>query len=94
MKHDPHSLTSLIRDDEFIAWVLNPDAVNEQQWRHFLDENPAKFKTVQSAREYVMILARDTGRHLPSVGQSEKMWQVVDASTKTNDPDRPGWNSG
>lgn len=94
MKHDPHSLTSLIRNDEFIAWVLNPDPVKEQKWQHFLAKYPAKLTTVQSARDYVMILARDTGRHFPNTGQSEKMWRIVEESTKNDNPDIDVWNSG
>lgn len=81
MKHDPHSLTSLIRDDEFIDWVLKPDSVKDEKWQRFLDKYPSKFKTVQSARDYVLILARDTGRHMPTVEQSKKMWEMVEKST-------------
>jgi transmembrane sensor len=78
MKHDPFSLTELIRNDDFIAWVLHPDAVNDLHWRQFLEANPRKRETVESAREYVIVLAVDTGRHMPSINQSAKMWEAVE----------------
>jgi hypothetical protein len=56
MKYDPYSLTELIRNDDFIAWVLHPDVELEMQWNIFLLENPEKKSTVESAREYVILL--------------------------------------
>lgn len=78
MKHDPYSLTALIRNDEFIAWVLNPDETSARRWQTFLEKHPEKLQTVLSAQEYVIILAKDTGRHQPSPAQSNKMWQAVE----------------
>jgi transmembrane sensor len=77
MKHDPYALTALIRNDEFIKWVLNPDPASEQRWKLFLDKHPEKLRTVVSAREYVILLAKDTGRHQPTTAQSDKMWKAV-----------------
>ena len=79
IKHDPYSLTELIRNDDFIAWVLHPNAVNELRWMSFLDDCPQKQETVNSAREYVILLAKDTGRHLPTAGQTSKMWRAVES---------------
>ncbi len=79
MKHDPYSLTELIRSDDFIAWVLHPDAMSDLRWKLFLDENPEKQATIESAREYVLLLAKDTGRDIPSSDQSDKMWRAVES---------------
>ena len=79
MKYDPYSLTELIRNDDFIAWVLHPDAIKDLQWQGFLDENPEKRATVESARDYVVLLAKDTGRDTPSPVQSSKMWKMVES---------------
>jgi transmembrane sensor len=97
MKHDPYSLTELIRSEEFIAWVLHPDPVSDRQWQVFLEKYPEKRPTVESAREYVTLLARDTGRHIPSAMQSDKMWRVVESRMQEKNvelllPERaPGW---
>ncbi|MCE7043472.1 FecR family protein [Dyadobacter sp. CY312] len=80
MKHDAYSLTELIRNDDFIAWVLHPDAESDIQWQLFLANNPGKKKTVESAREYVILLAKDTGRNVPAPQQSEKMWKMVEST--------------
>lgn len=79
MKHDPYSLTELIRNEEFIAWVMHPDELSDRKWRAFLEKHPGKRKTVESAREYVILLAKDTGRHQPSQKQSDRMWSVVES---------------
>jgi hypothetical protein len=79
MKHDPYSLTELIRNDEFIAWVMHPDAMSDVRWNLFLENYPEKKATVESAREYVILLAKDTGKQLPTARQSDKMWRVVES---------------
>ncbi|MCF0061209.1 DUF4974 domain-containing protein [Dyadobacter chenwenxiniae] len=79
MTHDPYSLTELIRSDDFIAWVMQPDAANDKKWQAFLDDNPEKRQTVEAAREYVILLAKDTGRDQPTKKQSERMWNAVES---------------
>jgi transmembrane sensor len=79
MKHDPYSLTELIRNNEFIAWVLHPSATSDGRWKQFLEERPDKIRTLESAREYVLLLAKDTGRHMPTSKQSDKMWRAVES---------------
>jgi transmembrane sensor len=97
MKHDPYSLTELIRSEEFIAWVLHPDPVNNRHWQEFLEKFPEKRQTVESAREYVTLLAKDTGRHVPSPMQSNKMWRVVESRIQEEKVENllqergPGW---
>ena len=91
MKHDPYSLTALIRSDDFIAWVLRPDESSEHQWQLFLNQFPEKRKVVNSAREYVILLAKDTGRHQPNIVQSNKMWEAV--KSQMNIAEKPDVNS-
>ncbi|MCE7065458.1 FecR family protein [Dyadobacter sp. CY326] len=79
MKHDPYALTELIRSDEFIEWVMRPDASNEKRWQTFLENNPDKKQTVEAAREYVILLAKDTGRDQPTKKQSDRMWNAVES---------------
>jgi transmembrane sensor len=80
MKHDPYSLTELIRNDDFISWVMHPDALSESRWQLFLEKYPEKKRTVEAAREYVILLAKDTGRQEPSKTQSDRMWSIVESS--------------
>ncbi|MCF2491590.1 FecR family protein [Dyadobacter sp. CY347] len=79
MTHDPYSLTELIRSDEFIAWVMHPDANNNERWRLFLENYPEKKGTIDAAREYVILLAKDTGRDQPIETQSVRMWNAVES---------------
>jgi transmembrane sensor len=79
MKHDPYSLTELIRNDDFIAWVMHPDALSDRRWQLFLEKHPAKRQTVESAREYVILLAKDTGRDQPTQNQSDRIWSAVES---------------
>ncbi len=97
MKYDPYSLTELIRNDDFIAWVLHPDEELDARWNVFLHDNPEKKNTVESAREYVILLARDTGRHMPTPQQSDKMRRMVEEHMRREDgqteiiPLNSGW---
>ena len=77
MKFDPYSLTELIRNDDFIDWVLQPNEERETFWQAFLKEHPEKAGTMASAKEYILLLAEDTGKNMPSRGQSESMWKEV-----------------
>ncbi|WP_439557543.1 FecR family protein, partial [Dyadobacter sp.] len=86
MKYTPYSLTDLIRHDAFIAWVLNPDAESDAYWKGFLEQYPEKARTVESAREYIYLLAEDTGRNRPTEAQSSKMWKVVEDSMYVEEP--------
>ncbi|MCF2491901.1 FecR family protein [Dyadobacter chenhuakuii] len=79
MTHDPYSLTELIRSDEFIAWVMRPDAHSNEKWRLFLENHPEKQRTIEAAREYVILLAKDTGRDQPTEKQSVRMWSAVES---------------
>jgi transmembrane sensor len=88
LKHDPYSLTELIRNDEFIAWVLHPNEANDLRWKRFLQDFPRKRETVSAAREYVILLAKDTGRHIPTNAQSNKMWQVVESRIHNENADQ------
>lgn len=85
MKHDPYSLTELIRNDEFIAWVRKPDERNEVHWRQFLQNNPRKKETVESARRYIIFMGEDTGKSQPTSEQSEKMWKAVERHLRGED---------
>lgn len=78
MKHDPYSLTELIRNDDFVAWVRKPDERNEMRWRQFLQNNPRKKQTVESARRYIIFMGEDTGKSQPTSEQSDKMWKAVE----------------
>lgn len=89
MKHDPYSLTELIRNEEFIAWVMHPDELSDRKWRAFLEKYPRKRKTVESAREYVILLAKDTGRHQPTQKQSDRMWSIVESHMHDEAPKVP-----
>lgn len=79
MKYDQYSLTELIRNDDFIAWVRHPDEASEARWQEFLRNNPEKRSVVEDARGYVNLVAEDTGKHKPTAEQSRKMWSVVES---------------
>lgn len=77
MKYDPYSLTELIRNDSFIAWVRHPDEVTEAFWQQFLTEFPEKRAVIEEARAYVNLLTEHTGRDKPTGVQSKKMWLEI-----------------
>ncbi|WP_146202289.1 hypothetical protein [Dyadobacter jejuensis] len=82
MKAVPFTLTELIRHDKFIDWVLNPDTIQDRYWHDYQVQFPESTGLIASAREYVLLLAVDTGRHKPSAEQSSKMWEVVKGKMK------------
>lgn len=77
MKHDPYSLTELIRNDDFVSWVRSPTPENNRKWQDFMERYPKKRKTVEAARGYVILIATDTGKNLPTEAQTLKMKQLV-----------------
>ncbi len=78
MKPYPYTLTELIQHDDFIAWVLHPNEKNDTRWKQFMQDFPQKTQMLEQARNYVILLAVDTGRHPPSKQQRDKMWGVVE----------------
>ncbi len=79
MNKTPYTLTELIQNDDFIAWVLHPDEINNRRWQEYLHAFPEKIETVEDAKGYVILLAEDTGRHKPTPEQSDRMRQVVES---------------
>lgn len=75
----PYTLTELIQNDDFIAWVLHPDESSNRRWQEYLTTFPGKMETVEDAKGYVILLAEDTGRHKPTPEQSDRMRQVVES---------------
>ncbi|WP_025762447.1 hypothetical protein [Dyadobacter tibetensis] len=73
----PLSLTELIRQDTFVDWVLHPTSEREAYWQSYLKAFPNQEPVLAAARDYVLLLAIDTGRHKPTADQSSKMWEVV-----------------
>ncbi len=88
MKFPPYTLTELIRQDDFINWVLNPTDELDRYWSLFQEEYPEKESTVESAREYVILLAEDTGRHIPEPAQTHKMWKAVEEVMQHDMPEK------
>ena len=79
VKQVPYTLTELIQNDDFIAWVLHPDKSSYQRWQGYMAAFPEKKETVEDAKGYVILLAEDTGRHKPTPEQSDRMRQVVES---------------
>ena len=80
MNRTPYTLTELIQNDDFIAWVLHPDEISDRHWQAYVAAFPEKKQTVEDAKGYVILLAEDTGRHNPTPEQSDRMRQVVQSS--------------
>lgn len=77
MKPDHYTITELLRNEEFISWVLNPAAVEDRRWEEAMERSTAAKRTIEAARGYVIVIAEDTGKNLPTPKQSQKMWDVV-----------------
>lgn len=77
MNHEDFSLTELIRDDEFIEWVKSPSVETDAYWSDIIRRHPEKGKLIEMAKQYVLLIATDTGKHKPSEAQSLKMWESV-----------------
>lgn len=77
MNETPYSLTDLIRDDDFITWVRRPSPAQAARWEDYLKKFPTQEETVRLARGYVNLIAEDTGRDLPTMARSGKMWDRV-----------------
>ncbi len=81
MNHKDFSLTELIRDDDFIQWVKSPDTVSDAYWADIIKRYPERKKVIEMAKDYVLLIASDTGRHIPTEEQSRKMWTSVKMKT-------------
>ena len=77
MSKVPFSLIDLIRDDDFITWVRRPTEESNRKWADYLSVFPQQAGTLEQARMYINLIAEDTGRDLPTLSQSKKMWQKV-----------------
>lgn len=77
MSETPYSLTDLIRDDNFITWVRKPNPEQIARWENYLRRFPEQKQTIELAAGYVNLIAEDTGRDLPTLSRSKKMWKKV-----------------
>jgi transmembrane sensor len=77
MNEAPLSLPELLRDDEFIRWTRQPTPELDQKWENYLVQFPKQAATLEQAKSYIHLIAEDTGRDLPTLRQSKKMWQEV-----------------
>ncbi len=83
MKSDVYSLIDLIRDEDFITWVRRPTPELSAGWKKYLERFPGQASTLELARSYVNLIAEDTGRDIPTMKQSRKMWQEVKNTIKS-----------
>ncbi|GAB4040006.1 FecR family protein [Spirosoma jeollabukense] len=99
MKQASFSLVDFLEDPDFIAWVKHPDENQDAYWQQFLMAYPDKQPVVDTARQYVLVLAEQTGKNLPSAAQSQSMRQTIQTriqEEKRNTPfvrtTRTNWN--
>jgi hypothetical protein len=71
MKHDPYSLTELIRNDDFIAWVMHPDALSDRRWQAFPGKAPGK-ETNRRVGQRVRDTAGERYRQGPAYQKPER----------------------
>ncbi len=83
MNSGGYSLTDLIRDESFITWVRRPTPELSGRWEKYLEKFPGQASTLELARSYVNLIAEDTGRDIPTMKQSSKMWQEVKNTIKS-----------
>lgn len=77
MHKSPLALTDLIRDNDFITWVRRPTPELHLYWARYLEKFPDQKETILQARGYVNLIAEDTGRDLPTLARSQKIWKNV-----------------
>lgn len=87
MSHPPYPLLDLIRDDDFITWVRKPNPESNAFWQRYLESYPRQKATVELARQYINLIAEDTGRDLPTMKQRKKMWEEVKNTIRSENSD-------
>ncbi len=83
MKSGIYSLIDLIRDEDFITWVRRPAPGYSGRWEKYLEKFPGQASTLELARNYINLIAEDTGRDIPTMKQSRKMWEEVKNTIKS-----------
>ncbi len=83
MKSGIYSLIDLIRDEDFITWVRRPTPEHSESWGKYLEKFPGQAPTLELARNYINLIAEDTGRDIPTMKQSRKMWEEVKNTIKS-----------
>lgn len=83
MKSGIYSLIDLIRDEDFITWVRRPTPGHSGRWEKYLEKFPGQASTLELARNYINLIAEDTGRDIPTMKQSRKMWEEVKNTIKS-----------
>lgn len=77
MKQASFSLVDFLEDPDFIAWVKRPDENQDAYWQQFLMTYPDKKPVIETARQYVLVLAEQTSQNLPSAAQSQSMRETI-----------------
>ncbi|QHV99504.1 FecR family protein [Spirosoma endbachense] len=89
MKQAFYSLIDFLEDPDFIAWVKYADEKQEAYWQHFLESYPAQKPVIETARQYILALAEQTGANQPSEAQSQSMRQTIQKHVRQEEAPMP-----
>ncbi|GAB4022025.1 FecR family protein [Spirosoma koreense] len=77
MKQASYALIDFLEDPDFVSWVKHPNDQQDAYWQQFQEQYPDKKPLIELARQYVLALAEQTGRHQLTEADSESMRQTI-----------------
>ncbi len=75
MKYINYGPADFIKDEYFLLWVLNPDAMTNSFWENWLEGHPDKREVVEKSRRLVLLMNVDDDK-LPDQ-DFDLMWRNI-----------------
>ena len=72
------TLDELIKDDDFVQWVVSPRSEDDHKWRMWLTEHPELSSLFEEARKEIRNIEIAA---IPYSDAKEEIWQRIEAST-------------
>lgn len=74
-KYQQFTTGEFVLDDDFVAWVKEPDAEKKSFWEGFLEQHPHQTETVAEAKRLLIALQVQPEKALPAT--KDRIWKAV-----------------
>ncbi len=80
------TVSEWMEEDDFIRWVLHPDAENNRFWKDFMDKNPQKVEDMEAARKLILQLVSE--KRISNPEAKNRVWLRLQRSITRNESKR------
>lgn len=75
MSYSQQELEALLQNDEFVRWVLQPDARDHAYWESWMEQHPDRQALVARSREVIRMIHESEHETFSSRELAEQIWE-------------------